>query len=186
MAISSNASRFGRREIHQVWIERAQSSVFIWLSPLRSLAAAVVLAAFALCCSLTAAALIIGSRWLPVPELPRPAIFALAVLCSGLALIALWIVSRVLAALFNRGPIMRLDPSRIVFRTKTGHLVLAWEDTTLSFGRLLLRIAIHPSKLAADAETPDEVVVPLPLVAGGARGLKEAVRGLRPDVLGRG
>jgi hypothetical protein len=100
-------------------------------------------------------------------------------------MLAFWAVARTLAAMFASGPVLRLDPNRIVFRTRGRHIVLAWDDATFAFGRLFLKIAVGPSRFAIDAETPGEVVVPLPLLKGGAAGLKEAIAKVRPDALPR-
>jgi hypothetical protein len=71
MSVSSNASRFGKREIHQVWAERARDSVLVWLSPLRGVTAAAVFAVLAIAAALTAGALLLGTGPAYLAVLPR-------------------------------------------------------------------------------------------------------------------
>ena len=67
-------------------------------------------------------------------------------------------------------------------RTRFGNVVAAWEEVALAFGPAFLRIRFKGS--GAD-DMPEEVLVPLLLLPGGATRLREAIRRVRPDILAR-
>jgi hypothetical protein len=58
------------------------------------------------------------------------AVLLLTIAGAALALASLWAASRIVHVTLRQGPVLRLDPSRIVLRTRSGDLVLPWDDAT--------------------------------------------------------
>jgi hypothetical protein len=111
-----------------------------------------------------------GSAPPPQIDLPGAAILLLAVAAGALALGSLWAALRILRATVRHGPVLRLDPSCIVLRTRSGDVVLPWDDVTLSFGKYFLKIHAPRSRaVSAQPAALMKVVIPTSLVSGGAR-----------------
>src|SRR5687768_763759 len=134
MALESSTSGFGKREVHRLWTQRLQGET-VSLSPARGWAVAALLAILALLSAVTTVALASGSSASLRFILPGAAVLLLAVAAAALALASLWAASRVLRATLRQGPVLRLDPSRIMLRTRSDDIVLPWDDVGLSFGK---------------------------------------------------
>jgi hypothetical protein len=174
MAFDSGTT-FGKRDISRVWSERARGGEAVSVSRVRGWSAAALL--------LLASA---AAGWLAFTRLSEPPsqttiIVAIGAAAASFAL--LWMALRVLAAVWRPGPVLRLDPTRIVLRGAAGQIVLPWEDVSLVFGRVYLTIGVGPTARLAEAGTPREIFVPVLLLPGGASGLRDAVRRVRPDVI---
>jgi hypothetical protein len=173
MAFDSGTT-FGKREISRVWSERARGGEAVFVSRVRGWGAAALLLAAS-----GAAGWLAFTRLSGTPSGPT-ILVAIGAATASFAL--LWMALRVLAAVWRPGPVLRLDPSRIVLRTAAGQVVLPWEDVTLVFGRAVLTIGVGPSA-RAETDTPPEIFVPTLLLPGGAAGLRAGVRRIRPDAV---
>jgi len=181
LAVNSTTSGFGKRAIHRVWSDELRGGEFVWLSQGRGWVAVALFTGLATAC--LRAAILGFADPAPVPAFAGAPVL-IAALFGGIGAALLWAALHVLRSLLKPGPVLRLDPSRIVFRAASGHIVLAWEDLTLSFGRLFLRIRVRSSRgQSADRTIPDEILVPFLLLSGGASGVRNAVGRVRPELL---
>jgi hypothetical protein len=183
MALDANTSGFGKREIHRVWTERGEEGEQFSISGWRAWAAVALLALAAIVLGRTAALLATGGPISALGDLPAVLRIFLALAASVLGLVSLAAASRVVRLAVRRGPVLRLEPSRIVLRAPPGHVVLNWEDVRLKFSLLFLRVGIVRSHRQAGAEMPREILVPVLLLPGGAAGLRDAIRRVRPGAL---
>jgi len=184
MAFESSTSGFGKREVHRLWTQRLQGET-VSLSPARGWVLGALLALLAFLFAGVAMLLASGAAPSLPFVLPGAAVLLLAVAAAALALASLWGALRTLRVTLRQGPALRLDPSRIVLRTRSGDVVLPWDDVTLSFGKFFLKIrAPRPRSAAGQPAAPMEVLIPTLLVSGGATELREAIRRVRPEKLG--
>ena len=175
MALQSGTTSFGKREIHRVWSERAKGGVSVFVSRRRGAAASMLL-------GLISAGLgVLAFRF--AIDAPTPREIFVGIALAGLSFASLWATLRVLRAATKRGPVLRLDPSRMVVCTTSGELFFPWENVSLTLGPAFLTIRTRPTGRRAEAASPREIVVPVLLLRGGAAGLREAIRGVRPDAL---
>lgn len=181
MAVSANTSHFGKRELHRVWTDRRQVGHSVSVSGERGWLAIALLGLATISLGRWAALMAVGEA---APALPPSFALLFTLIIAAIALAALSAALCVLRALLRQGPVLRMDGERMVLRTKSADIALPWEDVSLSFGPLFLTIAAHPSRpLPHGAEIPREILVPVLLLPGGAQGLREAVRNVRPDAL---
>lgn len=183
MAFESSTSGFGKREVHRLWTQRLQGET-VSLSPARGWAFAALLAMLALLLAGTAMLLASGVAPSLQFSLPRPAVLVLTVAAATLALASLWAALRILRVTLRQGPVLRLDPSRVVLRTRWGDVVLPWEDVTLSSGKFFLEIRAPRTRVSGQLAAPTEIRIPTLLVSGGAAELRNAIRRVWPDRLG--
>ena len=68
------------------------------------------------------------------------AAISMALAPAMFALLLIWLTGPILRMLLQPGPVLRLDPQRLVMRTRFGDVVAAWEEVALAFGPVFLRI----------------------------------------------
>lgn len=183
MAVDSTTAGFGKRAIYRVWSDELRGGEFVWLSQARGWSAIALFAGLAIAC--LRAAILAGAGGIPalVPSFAGAPVI-IAVLLGGVGAACLWGAIHVLRSLLRPGPLFRLDPTRIVLRAPSGYIVLAWEDLTLSFGRIFMTITVRRTRFhSADRAVPDEILVPMLLLSGGTSGVRNAIRRVRPELL---
>jgi hypothetical protein len=181
MAAGTSTSQFGKRAIHEVWSDRDGGEA-IYVSALRGWSIVFVLAVLAVVLAGVAIGVTRNAPSAELTPLRSVAAIIMAVAPALFALVLIWLTGPILRALLQPGPVMRLDPRRLVMRSRFGDVVATWEEVALAFGPVFLRIRF---KGAGMEDMPEEVLVPLVLLPGGATGLREAIRRVRPDVLAR-
>ena len=183
MAVKEHTSGFGKRAIHRVWSDGLREAEFVCLSPIRAWTAITLLLVVSLLCRRAAYGFAARDLWPAQPAYsPAPAAATLLAVAAGCA--SLWAAYRVLSSVLRPGPVLRLDPSRLVLRTRDGHLVLTWEEVTVSLGRLFLTLrARRAAGSKAGLVDPDEILVPVFLIEGGPAALRAAIGRVRPDRL---
>ena len=181
MAAGTGTSQFGKRAIHAIWTDRDGGEA-IHVSAVRGWSIVFVLAGLALILAGVAIGVTRNAPSAEPTSLHSVAAIAMALAPAMFALLLIWLTGPILRMLLQPGPVLRLDPQRLVMRTRFGDVVAAWEEVALAFGPVFLRIRFKGS---GAEEMPEEVLVPLLLLPGGATGLRDAIRRVRPDILAR-
>jgi hypothetical protein len=178
MAVSNS---FGRRDAGNLWGARSRPGAFVCLSTGRSAIAAGLSAAVAVLSGWVALRTTLGL----LPDAGAPVLLrlTLAPAAAGLAGSALWATLALMRGLSRKSPLLRLDASRLVICTRSGHLVLAWEDVRLRLGPVFAEIAVGPGARLHGVTTGRRFLVPILLIDGGPNALRQAIRRVRPDVL---
>jgi hypothetical protein len=173
MAFDSGTT-FGKREIHRVWSDRARAGETVSVSAARGWLAVGLLALASAGLGWLAFTLVGGA------QSRMEILLAIAAALASFAL--LWVALRVAASVTRPGPVLRLDPNRLVLRSASGQIVLPWEDVSLSLGRMFLSIRVGRRAPPGDAP-PQDILVPVLLLPGGAAGVRQAIDRVRPGAL---
>ena len=184
MAFESSTSGFGKREVHCLWTQRLQGET-VSLSQARGWAPAALTAMLALL--FAGAAMLLASGVAPSLQflLPRPAALLLTVAAAALALASSGRHRAFSASRCGKGRSSVSTPSRVVLRTRSGDVVLPWEDVTFFFGKFVTRIRLQAVRrtLQRRPSGPANFSCFRRFLSGGTKGMRDAVRRVRPDMV---